>query len=101
MVPSPVARPLHGGRGSAGTTLMVHSPVAKQLHEARGIQSSMTELLQLRVELIDQRSARELGTVCACLFQSNAQVLTHEIDCEAEVELAIDHGVTAIFHLPG
>src|SRR6516162_2805037 len=59
------------------------------------------ELLDLGIELIDERSDRQLGSVAARLGEADRQVLAHPVDGEAEVELALIHRLAAVIHLPG
>ena len=41
------------------------------------------------------------GRRCACLGEADAEILAHPVDGEAEVELALQHGVGPVLHLPG
>jgi rubredoxin len=54
-----------------------------------------------RVELVDQRRDRQAGAVAARFGETDAEVLAHPVDREAEIEFAGDHGLVAVLHLPG
>src|SRR3546814_20021608 len=57
--------------------------------------------LDLGVELIDQGGDRQPGAVLLRLVDADAEDLAHPVDGEAEIEFPVQHGLAAIFHLPG
>jgi hypothetical protein len=57
-------------------------------------------LLHVGIELVDQRRHRHARAVALGLVEHQPQVLAHPVDREAVVELAGDHGLAAVFHLP-
>src|SRR4029079_4429510 len=69
--------------------------------EARGIPAPPAYLLDLRIELIDQRGDGKARPVPSRLVEANREILAYPIHGEAEIEFAVDHGAPAIVHLPG
>ena len=69
--------------------------------EARGVPPAAAQLLDLGVELVDQRGHRKGSAVAAGFVEADAQILAHPVGGEAEVELALDHGLVTVLHLPG
>src|SRR5262245_41915048 len=77
------------------------SVVRQEVYQARGIPPTPAARLHLGVELVDERGRRQPRLVALGLGQTDAKVLAHPVDGEAEVELALDHGERAVVHLPG
>src|SRR5439155_6786277 len=77
------------------------SASAQPPDQARGIPAPAAHLRDLVVEAGDRLSDRELRAVLLCGLGADAQVLPHPVHGETEVELVVDHGLAAIFHLPG
>ena len=73
----------------------------EQRDQARRVPAIAAHRLHLGVELIDQRGDGKLGAVPARLVEREREILPHQIDGEAEVESAFDHGLPAVLHLPG
>ena len=68
--------------------------------QARRIPALAAHADDVGVELIDERGGWQLGAVVARFLQTDAQVLAHPLDGEAEVELAVAHRLPAVLHLP-
>src|SRR5215468_11430062 len=77
------------------------SVVRQEVYQTRGIPAVAATRLHLGIELVDECCHRQPRFVALGLGQADAQVLAHPVDGEAEVELALDHGVGAVVHLPG
>ena len=69
--------------------------------QARRIVTRSAHLLDVGVELIDQRGQRQRRTVAARLLEADRKILAHPVDREAEVELVRQHRLVAVLHLPG
>src|SRR5690554_6595072 len=70
-------------------------------NQTGGIPPPSPQLLHLGVELVYQGGDRQLGAVAARLIQHYGQILAHPVHCETEVELPGQHGLVAVFQLPG
>src|SRR5215213_3603876 len=68
--------------------------------EARRVPALSAHLLHLAVELIHEGGRGKGRTVLARLREADREVLAHPVDREAEVELALAHGLAAVLHLP-
>src|SRR5256885_12554624 len=86
--------------GSAASWTARISEIVQQVKEAGGVPAPAAPALHMVIELIDQRRHRQQRAVAVGLGQADAEVLPHPVHGEAEVELAVQHGVTAVFHLP-
>src|SRR4029079_4530872 len=75
-------------------------PALQASNEARRIPAITAARLHLAIEVVDQPRDRQISAVRSGLIETNAQVLTHPIHGETEVELAGVHGPPAVFHLP-
>src|SRR3984885_5374738 len=73
----------------------------QQRDQARRIPALAAHFLHLRIELVDQRRDRQMRAVPPRFVEADVEVLAHPIDGEAEIELAGDHGLVAVLHLPG
>src|SRR3981081_2227165 len=80
--------------------MVVPSGFLQQLDQAARIPAIAAALLHAGVELVDQRDQRHLRLVALALGKTDAEILAHPIDGEAELELALDHGLPAVVHLP-
>ena len=58
-------------------------------------------VLHVGVELIDERGDRKCCPVVTGLLHADRQIFAHQIDGEAEIEVAFAHGPPLIFKLPG
>ena len=70
-------------------------------NQTRRIPAPAIHRLNISIELVDQRSYRQLCAIAPRLLQDNGEVLTHPIDSKPEIKLAIEHSPVTIFHLPG
>src|SRR3546814_14462070 len=66
----------------------------------RGILPATAHRLDVVVELIDERRARQPGAIGTRPLERETAVLAHPVDGEAEVELALVHRLPAIEHRP-
>src|SRR3546814_13580867 len=66
------------------------------MDEAGRIPAAAATLLHLSVKLIDQGRHRQARAVGLRLFEADTQVLAHPVDGEAELALAVHHGVAAV-----
>src|SRR5579872_1771605 len=73
----------------------------QQIDQTRGVPAATAPLLDALVELIDQGGHRQRRFVAPRLVQTDAEILAHPVDREAEIELAVEHGERAVIHLPG
>src|SRR3979490_1574289 len=80
--------------------MFVPSRFLQELDQAAGIPAIAAALLYTGVELVDQGDQRHLRLVALALGKTDAEILAHPVDGEAELELALDHGLPAIVHLP-
>src|SRR3990167_7091760 len=76
------------------------SRLLQRLDQARRVPTSAAALLDALIELVDQRYHRHLRLPALALGHWDAEVLAHPVDGEAVVELAGDHVLPAIVHLP-
>src|SRR5437870_1590380 len=83
----------------AGSVRQVSAVKARE--QARRIPALAAHLLDLGVELVDQRGDRQVGAVAAGFGQRDREVLAHPFDREAEIVLVLVHGLVAVLHLPG
>src|SRR5215470_16556506 len=75
------------------------SPV-QACNQARRIPAPATHFLHFGIELVDQRSDRQMCAVPACLSETDVKILAHPVDGKAEIELSRRHGLVAVLHLP-
>src|ERR1700741_2555071 len=68
-------------------------------HQAAGVPAPAAHLLDLGIELVDQRGYRQVGAVAAGFRNADREVLAHPFHRKAEVELALVHGLVAVVHL--
>src|SRR5690606_38125961 len=90
------ARPRCGPRFSGARILF---PAIEPGNQAGGIPTSAAHLLNVGIELVDQRSHRQLGTIVARLVQHDGQVLAHPVHRKAEIELPREHGLRSEEHM--
>ena len=57
-------------------------------------------MLNVSIELIDQGGDRQRCAHVVGGLDHDTQIFAHPVDCEAKVELTIDHSGVSIFHLP-
>src|SRR6266513_1518660 len=69
--------------------------------QAGGIPAPAAHLRYLVVETGDRLGDRESSADLPCRLGADAQILSHPVHREAEVELVLDHGLAAVLHLPG
>ncbi|MPM46955.1 hypothetical protein SDC9_93662 [bioreactor metagenome] len=74
--------------------------LAQACDQARRVESIATRLLHIAIELVHQRRHRHARAVALGFVQHQAQILAHPVHREAEIELALDHGLATVFHLP-
>src|SRR5260370_16642208 len=80
--------------------MFVPSGFLQQLDQAARVPAIAAALLHAGVELVDQGDQRHLRLVALALGETDAEILAHPVDGEAELELALDHGLPAVVHLP-
>src|SRR5262245_26574356 len=69
--------------------------------EARGVPPPAAHGLDLGIELIDERCGCHMRALAAGFIEADGEILAHPIDGETEIELAGEHGLVAVLHLPG
>src|SRR6266852_3795831 len=74
--------------------------VLKPRDERRGVPAVAARLLHLGVVAVDHLRDGKPGAVALRLLEADAEVLAHPVDREAEIELALVHGLAAVLHLP-
>src|SRR3546814_6525178 len=74
--------------------------VVQPFDQAGSIPAIAAHLLDVGIELIDQGGDRHARAIAPRFGQHQTQVLAHPVHREAKVELIVDHGGAAVFHLP-
>src|SRR5579883_2473369 len=90
-----------GREGCAQTNYGRQPSLLQPRQEARRIPPLAAELFDLGIELVDQRGDGEGGAVAAGFGDADREVLAHPFHGEAEIVLALVHGLVAVLHLPG
>src|SRR5512140_1791543 len=82
------------------TVLAPACPRSKSQDERRRVEALPVLLLDVAVELVDERRDRQAGSVALGFLEADAEVLAHPVHGESEVELARVHRLATVFHLP-
>src|SRR5579862_1433004 len=72
----------------------------EKLNQARGIPPAAAARLHTLIELVDESGDREGRPVASGFFEADGEILAHQVDGEAEIELAVDHCACSVFELP-
>ena len=70
------------------------------MHETAGIPATSTTSDHLGIELINQSSHWQAGTVTVCFIKTDAQVFAHPLNGEAKLEFTTIHRAGTVIHLP-
>ncbi len=103
--------PVSGGQAGAenGVLTVMVGGDAKDFAEAEPAIHSYARSVKLMgasgagqlTKMVNQRGDGQLRAVGTGLIQHDTQVLAHPVNGKSMVELIINHGLIAVFHLPG
>src|SRR5258706_1017411 len=84
----------------AAKRYFIEPPSPQQPDQARRVPAVAALLLDLRIELVDQRRHRQQRAILARFVEADRQILAHPVDREAVIELVGKHRPRAVIHLP-
>ena len=70
------------------------------MHETAGIPATSTTSDHLGIELINQSSHWQSGTIAVCFIEADTQVFAHPLNGETKLKFATVHRAGTIVHLP-